>query len=105
MRTTGSVSGDVGRFVRLEIILEKKYKEMLSTTATEPWAWDRDADILKKWHRYLKSLGMQVETFGVRPRHESGIQVGDPATKFHWEPCRIHVPEDVALKILALGLP
>ncbi len=103
MKTTGSVQGDIGRLVRLENILEKKYKDMVATqTDTKPW--DK-ADLLEKWHRHIKSLGMEIETFGVRPRHESGIGVCDPATKFHWEPCRIHVPEDVALKILALGLP
>lgn len=93
MKTTGSVQGDIGRLVRLEIILEKKYKDMVAKqTDTKPW--DKT---LEKWHRHLKSLGMEIETFGVRPRHESGIGVCDPATKFHREPCRIHVPEDPLL--------
>lgn len=58
-------------------------------------------EIVDKWHEYLKNIGLKI--VGEKP---NGEYILDPSSKMgqslQW-PLYIEVPQDTALKILALG--
>lgn len=97
-------------------IFQKKYSQIWKNLYKNPdpkliaqkW-YDANAVMIEqKWHEYLKDLGLEKVCYStsVREKPNSGEFVLDPCSKMgqsrYW-PLYIVVPEEMSLKILALG--
>lgn len=96
--------------VKLYTIFERRYGKMWTELCLEhnwkdPTVLEvidfRDRTITEKWHSYLKDMDLTTQE-----EKPTGEHVMDPCSKMgqsrYW-PRYISIPEELALKILALG--